>query len=613
MHNSMENSVSQATNLVDLLCQRSSLHPEKLVFRFLRDGENDIEEISYGQLDLQAKAVGAFLQKSQMAGKRVLLLYPSCLEYITAFFGCLYAGATAIPAYPPDPMRLQKTLPRLQTIMDDAECSMILTSSQVLSFFKKIALAQSIGQIPILGKLGKKISSRLDFPDVDMKSIEWVPTDNMDENLHSDWQVPDVTPESVAFLQYTSGSTGDPKGVVLTHGNLLHNQKAIVHFFGPCPRVISWLPLYHDMGLIGKIMQPIYCGGECTIMSPLHFLQKPIRWLQAISKYQGTTSCVPNFAYDLCVRKVKPEQKKELDLSSWYLAGNGAEVVQKSTLDNFYECFKECGFSREAFYPCYGLAEASLIVTGGELKDLPKISYFDKQDLLQNKVTVCDETHENHLAIVSCGASHPDQKMIVVDAETHEICPEKSIGEIWISGPSVSQGYWKKPQLSEEIFAAQPKNGQGDEKFLRTGDLGFIYNQELYITGRSKDLIIIAGCNYYPHDIEKTVEDCHDSVRKGCVAAFSCTFGAEEKLVVVLEVKEVSPNVGKIKGVFSKSKYPVEDVTKKIRRAINENHQLAVKDIVLLPPRAISKTSSGKIQRNACKRNYQEDKLKRLN
>ncbi|WP_372365777.1 fatty acyl-AMP ligase [Candidatus Uabimicrobium sp. HlEnr_7] len=610
----MENSTLQVTNLVDLLCKRGELHPEKLAFKFLRDGENDTVDITYGELDQQAKAIAAFLQKAGMANKRVLLLYPSCIEYISAFFGCLYAGAIAIPAYPPDPMRLSKTLPRLQTILDDAECSMILTSSQVLSFFKKIALAQSIGNIPILGKLGKKISSRFDFPNIDMKTIEWLPTDNIDQKLHRDWQYPDISSETIAFLQYTSGSTGDPKGVILTHGNLLHNQKFIAEYFDECSVVISWLPLYHDMGLIGKIMQPIYCGGHCVFMSPLHFLQKPIRWLQAISKYKGTTSCAPNFAYDLCVRKVRPEQKKELDLSSWIVAGNGAEVIQKNSLDNFYECFKECGFQEKSHLPCYGLAEASLIASGIKCKEYPRISYFNKNDLLSNTVTSCNAEDKESTALVSCGTTQEEQQIIIVNRNTFELCSEKVIGEVWLRGPSVSQGYWNKPEISKEIFGARPANCEGEEKFLRTGDLGFLHNGDLYITGRVKDLIIIAGSNYYPQDIERTIEDSHPAVRKGCVAAFSCLFDNEEKLVVVLEVKDVLADTGRIKNILSKNKdkYPIDDVSKKIRRAINENHQLAVKDIVLLPPRTISKTSSGKIQRNACKQNYLQNKLPRL-
>lgn len=610
----MENSVLQVTNLVDLLCKRGSLHPEKLAFKFLRDGEDDVVDITYGELDRQARAVAAFLQKSQMTNKHVLLLYPSCIEYIVAFFGCLYAGTVAIPAYPPDPMRLRKTLPRLQTILDDAQCSMILTSSQVLSFFKKIALAQSIGNIPILGKLGKKISSRFDFPNVDMKNIEWVPTDSMDLALNQEWKTPSISEETVAFLQYTSGSTGDPKGVALTHGNLMHNEKFIAEYFGPCSVVVSWLPLYHDMGLIGKILQPMYQGTHCVFMSPLHFLQKPLRWLQAISKYGGTTSCAPNFAYDLCVRKVKPEQKKELDLSSWYVAANGAEVIQKSTLDQFYEAFKECGFRQKAFLPCYGLAEASLIASGIKHNESTKICYFNKEDLLSNIVTPCDAEDKNSTALVSCGVTQQEQKLIIVNPNTKELCEEKVIGEAWLSGPSISHGYWNKPQINAEIFGAQPVNWSGEEKFLRTGDLGFLYEGELYITGRRKDLIIIGGCNYYPQDIEKTIEQCHPAVRKGCVAAFSCMLDVEEKLVVVLEVKDVLADTGRLKSILSKDKdkYPVEDVSKKIRRAINENHQLAVKDIVLLPPRTISKTSSGKIQRSVCKENYLQDKLPRL-
>ncbi|HET9212138.1 MAG TPA: proline iminopeptidase-family hydrolase, partial [Thermoanaerobaculia bacterium] len=455
----------QPATLIDLLRARAGEKGGAPLYTFLADGEAEEATLSYGGLDRRARAIGARLQQAGAAGERALLLYPPGLDFIAAFFGCLYAGAVAVPAYPP---RAGRTQPRLRAIAGDARPRLVLTTAAIAA--KAAELSE---QIP------------------ELAGAEWIATESLDSSAAERWTPPSLGPGTLAFLQYTSGSTAAPKGVMVTHANLLHNERLIGAAFGMDEEsvVVGWLPLYHDMGLIGNVLQPLHAGGRCVLMSPVAFLQRPMRWLEAVSRYRGTVSGGPNFAYELCLRKAAPEALSRLDLSSWRVAYNGAEPVRASTLERFAEAFAPCGFRAEALYPCYGLAEATLFVTGGHGARVEKER-------------------------VSCGSAW--QRIVTVDPETGEERPE---GEVWISGPSVARGYWENEEATARDFHAFLPTGEGP--FLRTGDLGFLSGGELYVTGRLKDLIILRGRNHYPQDVELTAERSHPDLHPGGGAAFS--------------------------------------------------------------------------------------------
>ncbi|GAB4190172.1 MAG: non-ribosomal peptide synthetase [Coleofasciculaceae cyanobacterium] len=546
---------------VDFLRQRTLHDPDRIAFTFLLDGELATHRLSYRELDRSARAIAAQLQALGLSGERALLLYPPGLDYLAAFFGCLYAGVVAVPAYPP---RNQRNTPRIQAIWADAQAAIALTTTATLP------------------KLQSLLATKTDLGD-----IQWLTTDNLAKGLEENWQEPFIDTNTLAFLQYTSGSTGTPKGVMLSHGNLLHNAAMTYQFMGhsSSSKFVSWLPTYHDMGLIGGILQPLYGGFPCILMPPAAFLQRPYRWLQAISQYKGTTSGAPNFAYELCIQKITPEQQQTLDLSSWDVAFNGAEPIRHDTLERFYAKFASCGFRREAFYPCYGMAEATLMVSGGQKNTPPVFITISGEALERHQVVETPVESEDASTHVSCGQTLPGQQIVIVNPETLTQCSNQEVGEIWVSGSSVGHGYWNQPEKTQETFVAYLSD-TGEGPFLRTGDLGFLQDGELFITGRVKDLIIIRGRNLYPQDIELTAERSHPTLRVGSSAAFAIEVDGEERLVVVQEVEfRQKPNV--------------EDVTAAIRQAVAEEHEVQVHAVVLIKPGSISKTSSGKIQRRA--------------
>ena len=546
---------------VDLLHYRAVQQPDRTAFTFLLDGEIESDRLTYGELDRLARSIAAQLQGLGLSGERALLLYPPGLDYLAAFFGCLYAGVVAVPAYPP---RSPRNTPRIKAIWADAQAAIALTTTGTLS------------------KLQSLLASKTDLGD-----IEWLTTDNLAKGLEESWQQPFINIDTLAFLQYTSGSTGTPKGVMLSHGNLLHNAAMTYQLMGhsPSSKFVSWLPTYHDMGLIGGILQPLYGGFPCILMPPAAFLQRPYRWLQAISRYKGTTSGAPNFAYEFCIQKITPEQQETLDLSSWDVAFNGAEPIRQDTLERFCVKFAPCGFRPQAFYPCYGMAEATLMVSGGRKTTPPVVKTISRVALERHQVVETSVESEDASTHVSCGQTLPGQQIVIVNPETLTRCCNHEVGEIWVSGPSVGHGYWNQPEQTRETFHAYLSD-TGEGPFLRTGDLGFLQDGELFITGRVKDLIIIRGRNLYPQDIELTAERSHAKLRLGSGAAFSVEVDGEERLVVVQEVEfRQKPNV--------------EDVTAAIRQAVAEEHEVQVHTVVLIKPGSILKTSSGKIQRRA--------------
>lgn len=567
----MTNSLSnfKFSTLVEILRKRALYQPNKLAFIFLVDGETESSSLTYQELDRLSRAVAAQLQSLGIPkGGRALLMYPPGLEFIAAFFGCLYSGVVAVPAYPPHSIR---SMPRLQSILTDAQATVALTTTQILSS-----------------------GSRWFNHASELKTIQWLTTDNLIHSVENNWQETTVTSDTLAFLQYTSGSTGTPKGVMVSHGNLLHNERLIQKAFEHTEQsiVVGWLPLFHDMGLIGNVLQPLYLGITCILMPPIAFLQSPVRWLQAISLYKATTSGGPNFAYDLCVNKITPEQRATLDLSSWKVAFNGAEPVRAETIERFTRTFADCGFSAQAFYPCYGMAETTLIVSGGLITNLPVFQNVKKTALLKNQVVPTTQENGEAQTLVGCGQPLENLQLVIADPETLTSCSPEKVGEIWVSGLSVASGYWNQIEQTKHTFCAYLKD-TGEGPFLRTGDLGFLYSGELFITGRLKDLIIIRGRNHYPQDIELTVEQSHPALQVGCSAAFSIDVVNEERLVVVQEVKRSylrNLNVNEVIGA--------------IRQTVAENYQLQVYGVLLLKPGSIPKTSSGKIQRHICRLHF---------
>jgi amino acid adenylation domain-containing protein len=554
---------AQCSSLIELLDARAGAHPDKVVFTFLPDGEDQGIEVTYGQLWDRARATANRFRSVAQPGDRALMLFPSGLEFIFAFFGCLYAGVIAVPAYPP---RRNQNLGRLKSIIDDCDPTFVLTTSKILGVAEPL-FAETEGL------------SALEFLTVDL-----------DEAVSgADWQDPGVGPDTLAFLQYTSGSTGNPKGVMVSHGNLIYNEAMITSAFksNADDVSVSWLPMFHDMGLIGTTLQPLYVGATSVFMSPASFLQKPMRWLKAISDYRGTAICAPNFAYELCVNQITDEQKAQLDLSTLRIALSGAEAVRPETLEHFIHAFEPCGFQRSAFTPTFGLAEATLMVSCAREENRPLFTGVDAQALSENRVVLAraGEANDKVMRLVSNGVSPLDAELVIVDALSKAVLPEGQVGEIWSKGDHIAKGYWRKTEATEETFHAYTADGRGP--FMRTGDLGCLIDNELYITGRQKDVIIIRGRNHYPQDIEFTVQQSHVALKSDAGAAFAVEIDGEERLVIVQEVERKY-----------RMRLVAEVTSAAIRQAVAENHELQVHTIIYLKPGAILKTSSGKIQRS---------------
>ena len=550
----------QCASLVDLLELRMDRQPNALAYRFLVSGDVDgpILEWTYRDLYFRVHTLASRLQEMHSVNECVLLLYPTGLEFIAAFLGCICAGAIPVPAYP------HRSLSRLESIVRDSRARFVLTTASFLKFSAELKL-----QAP------------------ELSEAVWFATDEFMTETPTRSCRPDVRADALAFLQYTSGSTGDPKGVMVSHGNLLHNQSLIAKAFAvdSSSHIVGWQPLYHDMGLIGNVLQTLYAGASCTLMSPVSFQQQPMRWLQAITRFHGTISGGPNFAFDLCVRSKKPDVA--LDLSSWKVAFNGSEPIRQKTMEQFTAAFSSCGFSPDAFHPCYGLAEATLFVAG-RAGSASQTILSEALERGHAQETLPGETAEKKV-IVSCGRSQPGQRIVIAKPETRMPCPDGIIGEVWVSGPSVTCGYWSRPEESHRVFRAQLASGN-EGTFLRTGDLGFMVNGELFLTGRLKDIIIIRGRNLFPQDIEFTMERIHSAIRRGGCAAFSIEKDGDEKLVVAAEINQ-------------KDAASAASIVDAIRRGVTEEHGIQSHIVVLLKKHSIPKTSSGKIRRSACRKN----------
>lgn len=561
--------------LVDVLRWRSQHHPTQIIYTFLKDGESETAQLTCAELDRQARAIASVLQAYGAEGERVLIVYPPGLEFIAAFYGCLYAGAIAIPTYPPQSNRGR--LSHVQAIAQDAQATIALTTDTILSIIQ-----QQWNET------------------TDLDYLQWLTTAQTLGNPE-DWQSPEIRSETLAFLQYTSGSLGTPKGVMVSHENLLYSLSQIQIGFGHTSHScgVIWLPPYHDMGLIGGILQPLFVGFPVVLMPPAAFVQKPIHWLQAISKYRATTSGGPNFAYDLCVERISTEQKANLDLSQWQVAFNGAEPIRAKTLQRFSDAFSECGFQPDAFYPCYGMAETTLIATGGLPNQSLQLSHVQTSALGQNQVVVLEHPQQsNSTTLVNCGHPLLDQELIIVDPESQRQCSQGQVGELWIAGKNVVQGYWNQPELTQQTFQAYVADTH-EGPYLRTGDLGFLHDGELFVTGRLKDMVVIRGCNYYPQDIEATVQVSHPSLMPNRVAVFSVKVDDTEKLVIAQEVKRSALKELDLDETF-------DEIVDAMLTTVLEHFEFNIYSIVLLRPGHIPKTASGKIQRSACRTQFLE-------
>jgi 8-amino-7-oxononanoate synthase len=551
--------------LVDLLDYRAVQQPDHIVFRFINSDGRDDGSLTFAQLHRRARTIASHLAEHVVPGDRVVLLVPPGLDYVAAFFGCLCAGAVAVPAYPPNPRRAD---PRVARIVADCGARLALASDALM--------ARLDGWLALTPELA---------------GLTWLDAGRLVDGDASAWRAPSVTGASLAMLQYTSGSTGDPRGVMLAHANLLHNSATIhrVSEHEPGDNGVFWLPPFHDMGLIGGILQPVYAGLSAALMAPATFLQRPLRWLEAMSRYRATTSGAPNFAYDLCVERITEDERSSLDLSAWRTSFNGAEPIRADTIARFGEAFARSGLRRDVILPCYGLAEGTLIVSGGPAERPPLLVHADRRALESGELRE-PEAGAPEAVLVASGSPVADETVAIVDPDRRVRCDSGDVGEIWVAGESVAAGYWNRPDETAATFHARLAGSS--EAFLRTGDLGVLVGGQLVVTGRLKDLVILDGRNYYAHDIEVAAERSHADLRAGFTAAFSVPGETRERLVFVAEVTR-----------HHKSE---EDsaVFQAVRTELAGTIGIVPDEIVLIRQNTIPRTSSGKIQRRACRVAY---------
>jgi acyl-CoA synthetase (AMP-forming)/AMP-acid ligase II len=558
-------------SVVELFRARAQAHPDRDAIVLLDDKGGVAERMTFQDVDAHARSVAALLAQDLSPGDRALLVYLPGREFLAAFLGCLYAGVVAVPVVPPIPGQSPTRLARLA---EAAEPARTLTTGALAAYLRaEPSLAAALP--PLLA------------------------TDH-EPPAPGAWKPPPLDPESLAFLQFTSGSTSDPKGVLLTHANLLHNLGVIRDGFRVTESTVGvfWLPVYHDMGLIGGVLEPLAAGSTLIQMSPLAFVKKPLLWLQAITAFGGTIAGAPNFAYQLCVDKVPEHERSGLDLSSWEVAFCGAEPVRESTLAAFEKAYAPYGFRAEAWLPVYGMAEATLLVTGARAPGPRKVFVADRASL-DVGAPVPSAPGARSAALVGCGQALGGQDLAVVRPDTGEKLPDRTVGEIWLRGPSVAAGY-RLPggAIDAERFTA--RTDAGDGPYLRTGDLGFLDKDELYVTGRLKDLIIVAGRNVYPQDVEATAEAAHPELRHGCAAAFGVAAEDGERLAVVAEIRrDADPSAA-------------DQAVRSLRSAIARAHGSPPALVLVTAPHSVPKTTSGKIRRGEVRRLVLEGRIHAL-
>ena len=568
--------VRNCTTYTEVIKNRTKSFPNHVVFRYLEDGINENGSFTFLQLQYRAQAIAASLQRTGKKGDSVLLLFQPSLEYIASLYACFYSGFVAVPAYPP---RRNRGIDRIYRIFKDSRTEICLVSKQV---YDDIQRNYSDNEV--------------------FNNLKWIIYEDIDESEHKHFQNEELNSEDLALIQYTSGSTGQPKGVMITQLNLLYNSEYIRQSFSISKETVGvhWLPLFHDMGLIGGVLQAPYACCLNVNMPPMAFLKNPLNWLSAIHKYRGTIAGGPNFAFDYCIDKTKEEDRNALDLSSMKVFFCGAEPIRKTTLKNFTDAFRKSNVRENQLYPCYGMAETTLLVTGGNSEDNPNYLDVDTSSLSKKDVVVCEKETEKTTSIVGSGHTWMDMRIEIVDPVSKMKCDKDRVGEIWIQGPTVAQGYWRNQEDSDNIFNAYIGDST-DGPFLRTGDMGFFNGNELFVTGRLKDIIIIRGMNHYPTDIEYSIQNNISELRQNGGAAFPVSINESEKLVIVQEIERSS---------MRDANY--SDIIHRVREVITENHEIDVHAVILIRPGSIPITSSGKIQHRQVKYDYLHDDLNKL-
>jgi len=562
--------LAHSPSLVAVLQEQARERPHKTAITFLADGDIETQRIGYAELDRRARVLAAQLQARGLQGERVLLLLHSGIDYAVAFWGCLYAKAIAVPLYPPGSSRHAE---RVARIVEDCSARCAITHSQLLPLLER----RMADAAPHTARLA------------------WLDIDGIGASAAGE-AAPPLARHDLALLQYTSGSTGDPRGVMVSHGNLLHHGARFAEAWRitSSDRMVSWLPLFHDMGLIGGLLQPLLVGAEVVLMPPAAFVQRPARWLQALSRHRGTLSMAPNFAFDLCAT-VPPHG---LDLSAWRIAGNGAEPVQVDTLRRFAQRFAAAGLREAALAPCYGLAEATLIVTLHHGIDGPGATHLcaDAAELEEGRLTPRHDERDRGLWVASCGMPQEAGSVLIVDPASRMPCTAGTIGEIWVRGPSVAQGYWQQPEATAATFGATLADGGG--RWLRTGDLGAMRNGELFVAGRLKDLIIVRGQNHHPADLEHSALHAHAALATGRAIAFAIDGRGEERVVLACELRRTE-----------RKRFDGDEIARSVAAALSDEHGLRLHALLLLPPGTLPITSSGKVQRRACRQRFLEGSL----
>ena len=562
--------------IIDFLKERADRNADDLVFRFLSNGDLDgpIIEWTFSELYRQSAGVAEDLAGQGLSGSSVLLAFPPGLDFVKAFYGCLLAGARAVPVPLPNP-RSKNPLGRILNTAGACGASTVMTTQE---------LADMVGAMGV------------ELP-VSLKAVT--------DRVASEWTGHRAEMDEVAYLQFTSGSTGHPKGVAVRHTNVVSNLRVMGQMLRikPDKPAIVWAPHYHDLCLVGHILGPIYYGYESTLMSPMEFLLKPVRWLRSISHYKVANTACPNFGYEYLARRIKPQECEGLDLSHWIVAGNGGEPVLRQTMEKFIEKFGPYGFKPQTFLPCYGMAESVLFVAGLKpLSQPPKILNLSPPDLEMHQVRVLEDSEPGGRTVVSCGKPGADHRIIAVEPDTLTLSEPDRIGELWVTGPSVPGAYWGLPEESSATFEGYLA-GSNDGPFLRTGDLGFVMDGEVYVTGRIKDMIIIAGRNHYPGDIELTVQNSGAPIRMGSCIAVSEPVNGVEELVIIAEADDrkfpvVDESDSQAEGrVDSLMDEFWASAVKTVQGAVSEGHGLSVRTVVFVEPRSLEKTSSGKPRR----------------
>lgn len=569
--------------ILDIALDQAQRQPSKPAYNYLDDNADVAATLSFEDLDAIARTIALQLGTSARRGDRALLVFPPGLDFVKAFYGCIYAGVIPVPCHPPNPGGLQQSHPRFWSLAQDCDAAVVMTVRSMIPSREQLEKTQS----PVA-------------------NLDWLAIDELAARDASEWRHPGSLANDIALIQYTSGSTSSPKGVMLTNSNILGNCRLIYDAYrhDANTHLINWLPLYHDMGLIGSgVLQSLLAGATSDLMSPVSFMRKPTLWLEAISRRKDcrVTSGGPNFSYEACLMRANAEELQDIDLSGWAVAFNGAEPIRSEVMHGFATAFAPKGFRASSLFPCYGLAEATLMVAGGPHGRPLKETTIGLDKLLDGHLVVpTREAKGRNITLVSSGRTLRDQEIRIVDAASCRPKPDGEIGEIWVRGVSIGEGYWNQPETTAETFHAVI-DGEPGVPHLRTGDLGALVDGELYVTGRIKDVLIIDGLNVYPHDVEFHAERSHHSLRPGACVAFnrSGLGEAREEVVVVAEVQPRA--LAQLQRADEAATALRDEIRLNVHRAVRSAIGISIAELILVRPRTVPRTTSGKLQRLLCR------------